>query len=463
MPCSVSKTPRRREAKIVTAILQSLSDPVVAHYQARIAALRGDLPGATHGWVSGLRDKAASVFASHGLPSRRVETWKYTDLRSLHRAEFNPASLSEVSASAIVPHKIEGAYLAVFVDGMFAPKLSQLDGLPEGVALTSLADALAAGDQSLSQELGEAANLDQPGFAALNTALMRDGAVCRVAGGVTVIAPIQLLFVSTEGSAAETHLRNLIVMGKNSHAAVIQSYVSLGPSTGFCEVVTETILGQGAKLRHVTRQDQSATAWHVGLIAVKLGRDSSFDSFVLSTGARLARNEIRVLLDGPGADCTLNGIALLRGRQHCDNSTDIDHAAGHCHSSQIYKNVLDDRARSVFQGRIHVAPDAQKTDAHQMNRNLLLSRNAQADSKPELIIHADDVKCSHGATVGDLDKDAIFYLQSRGIDALTARNLMVRGFAAEMIDELPDDSIRAHLDGAITGWLDGMVAAAAAA
>jgi len=447
----------------VTAIVQTLTDPVTAHYQARFAALRGDLPGADHGWVADLRDRAVSAFADHGLPTRRMETWKYTDLRSLHLADFSPAPISDVSASLIAPHKLEGGFVAVYVDGVLAENLSELDDLPEGLKLASLADALTAGDEGLGHELGNIADLAQPGFAALNTALMRDGAICRVDKGATLDKPLQLLFVTTDGSAAETHLRNLVVMGENSRATLLQSYVSLGPSTGFCDVVTETILGQGAILRHITQQDQSATAWHMGLIAVKLGCDSTFDSFVLSTGARLARNEIRVRLDGPGADCTLNGIALVRGRQHCDNSTDIDHAKGQCRSSQLYKNVLDDRARSVFQGRIHVAPDAQKTDAHQMNRNLLLSRNAQADSKPELIIHADDVKCGHGSTVGDLDQDAIFYLRSRGIDAVTARNLMVRGFAAEMIDELPDDAIRAHLDAAITGWIDGMIAAEAAA
>jgi Fe-S cluster assembly protein SufD len=440
----------------MTTVVKSMADPSIARYQAQIAALREGLPGADHHWIVDLRDRAASAFATHGLPTRRVETWKYTDLRSLLRAEFSAVRPSDVSASAIAAHRLEGAHVAVFVDGVFSPNLSRLDDLPGGLILTSLAEALDAGERDLTHELGDNTEFDQPGFAALNTALMQDGAICRVANGVTVNEPLQLLFVTTEGSSAESHLHNLIVMGENSQAAVLQSYVSLGPATGFCDVVTETILGQGAILRHTTQQDQSATAWHVGLIAAKLGRDSNFNSFVLSTGARLARNEIRASLDGSGADCTLNGIALVRGRQHCDNSTDIDHAKGQCHSSQLYKNVLNDRARSVFQGRIHVAQDAQKTDAHQMNRNLLLSNHAQADSKPELIIHADDVKCSHGATVGDLDQDAMFYLQSRGIDAVTARNLMVRGFASEMIDELPDDAIRARLDGAIAAWLDGM-------
>ena len=305
--------------------------------------------------------------------------------------------------------------------------------------------------------------LEQPGYAALNTVLMQDGGVCRIADNVSVEKPVQFIFVSTENSSAELHLRNLIVAGVNSKATVMQSFVSLGASSGFSDVVTEVILGQGANLRHVTHQDQSATAWHIGLITASVGRDAQFDSFVLSSGARLARNEIRLRLDGEGADCSLNGIALVRDRQHCDNTTDVDHAISHCHSSQIYKNVLDNRAHTVFQGRVHVAPDAQKTDAHQMNRNLLLSRNAHADSKPELIIHADDVKCSHGATVGDLDQEALFYLQSRGIDPETARNMMVHAFAAELLEALPEDSIRPYLENAVSSWLENIVSVEEAA
>ncbi|MBT5455530.1 MAG: Fe-S cluster assembly protein SufD [Rhodospirillaceae bacterium] len=446
----------------MASVVQTLTNPAVARYTARYTEMRDRLPGAAHGWVTDLREAALSKFTRDGLPTRRVETWKYTDLRSLQQAEFSPASQIEVAPSGIALQLIEGAFVAVFIDGRFAPELSRLSDLPAGLQITSLADALAAGDQALCTGLGTIADPDQPGFVALNAALMQDGAVCRVGDGVTVERPIQLVFATTDGAAAETHLRNLLMLGENSHATIYQSHVSLGPSTGFCDVVTEVSVGQGAGLRHITQQDQSISAWHVGLVAARLGRDASFDSFVLSSGARLSRNEIRVALDGEGADCRLNGIALVRGRQHCDNTTDVDHAKGHGHSSQIYKNVLDDRARSVFQGRIHVAPDAQKTDAHQMNRNLLLSRNAQADSKPELIIHADDVKCSHGATVGDLDQDALFYLQSRGIDPIMARNLMVRGFASEMIDDLPDDAIRAHLEAGITSWLDAMATAEAA-
>lgn len=442
----------------MASVVKTLRDPAVARYEARYTEMRDTLPGAGHAWVSGLREAAFGAAQRNGLPTRRVESWKYTDLRSLNQAEFAPVSPADVSATTVAHHLVDGALALVFIDGRFAAELSVLDDAPDGMRFVSLSEALAGGDQGLCEGLGEIADPELPGFAALNAALMQDGAVCRIEDGIAIERPIQLVFVATDGSATETHMRNLIVLGSNSRATFLQTFVSLGASAGFCSVVTEISLGQGADARHVIRQDHSVNSWHMGLTAVRLGRDANFDNFALSTGARLSRNEVRVLLDGEGAECRLNGIALVRGRQHCDNTTDVDHAKAHGHSSQVYKNVLDDRSHSVFQGRIHVAPDSQKTDAHQMNRNLLLSRNAQADSKPELIIHADDVKCSHGATVGDLDQDALFYLQSRGIDPMTARNLMVRGFAAEMIEELPEDAIRAHLDVAITGWLDDMAA-----
>ncbi len=440
----------------MTSSVQRLSDPVIAKYREEYGAMNARLPGAQHGWVTSLRDNAMSIVARIGLPTRRVESWKYTDLRPIHRAEFSAGADSVVEPSMLKSHLVDDAFVAVFVDGRFAPHMSLLKDLPEGLEFSSLADLMASGDEEPLEGLGEIAELDQPGLAALNTALMQDGGVCRIADNVSVEKPIQLVFISTENSSAELHLRNLIVAGVNSQATVMQSFVSLGPSAGFSDVVTEAVLGQGANLRHVTHQNQSATAWHIGLIAARVGRDAHFDSFVLSSGARLARNEIRLRLEGKGADCTLNGIALVRGRQHCDNTTDVDHAISHCRSSQVYKNVLDDRAHTVFQGRVHVAPDAQKTDAHQMNRNLLLSRDAQADSKPELIIHADDVKCSHGATVGDLDQEALFYLQSRGIDPETARNMMVHAFAAELVETMPEDSIRRYLEDAMSSWLENI-------
>ena len=436
--------------------VQPLTDPVVKKFSDQFAAQAAQLPGTDHDLIRSMRERALSALTREGLPTRRVESWKYTDLRNLHRAEFSASPETSVTQADIAPFVIDKAFVAVFVDGRFVPLLSQLDDLPEGLSFWSLADALSNKTLEPVSGLGEIADISQPGLTALNMMLMRDGGVCRIADNVSVEKPIQLVFVTTNNSASESHLRNFVVAGTNSKATVMQSYVSLGASTSFCNVVTEAELGQGANLRSVLLQDQSQTAWHIGLTSVRVGRDAHFDSFVLSAGSRLARNEIRVRLDGEGADCSLNGISLVRGRQHCDNTTDVDHAKSHCHSSQIYKNVLNNRAHTVFQGRVYVAQDAQKTDAHQMNRNLLLSRDAQADSKPELIIHADDVKCSHGATVGDLDKDALFYLQSRGIDAVTARNMMVHAFAAELLETMPDDSIRSCLEARISSWLENI-------
>jgi Fe-S cluster assembly protein SufD len=441
----------------VASVLKELKDPVVARYEARFAESRGRLPGARHGWVEELRGSGEARFVRDGLPDRHVESWKYTDLRPLLRNAFAPsAGSAEATAESLAPFMVDGAHVAVFVNGAFAPDLSRLDALPDGVRVGSLAAALDFGDEELRGALGQVVDCSRPGFAALNTALMQDGAVCRVADGVEVAVPIQLLLVTTEGFAGEAHLRNVLAMGEMSRATVVRTHAAIGASAGFCNVVTEAVIGAGAALYQATLQDEDTAAWHIALTAAELARDATCDSLVLSTGARLARNEIQVSLAGEGASCSLNGVALVRGRQHCDNTTEVDHAIGHCRSMQLYKNVLDERARSVFQGRIHVAPDAQKTDANQMNRNLLLSRDAQADSKPELVIHADDVKCSHGATVGDLDREAVFYLRSRGIDEVAARNMLVRGFAAEMLESVPDDAVRAHLDRALSGWLDRM-------
>ena len=451
----VWKTQKRRELglSVVTTSLQSVVDPLVTKYQEQFSIQGPKLPGAAHDWVASLREDALSVLSRNGLPTRRVESWKYTDLRNLYRAKFTNKQSVDVSDN-LAPFILKNTHTIVFVDGNFVPTLSGIDGFPKGLEVFSLADALESGDEDLLTGLGEAVDIEQPGFTAVNTALMEGGGVCRIEENVSVDEPIHFIFVTTDNASAEFHLRNLVVAGAHSKATVMQSFVSLGESSSFCNVVTELVLREGANLRNILYQAQSKMAWHIGLTGARLERDAHLDSFVLSSGARLARNEIRLRLDGEGAECSINGIALVRGRQHCDNTTDVEHTKSCCHSSQIYKNVLDDHAHTVFQGRVHVAPNAQKTDAQQMNRNLLLSRNAQADSKPELIIHADDVKCSHGATVGDLDQEALFYLQSRGINPEDARNMMVHAFAAELVEVMPEGDIRYYLEQAIMSWLE---------
>jgi len=440
----------------MTAELKTLGDPVAARYRARFDAARDGLPGAGQGWVAALRDRAAASLAKHGFPTTRIESWKYTDLRQMFRAEFaGDGGGASPDEAAVAPHLPDDVPAAVFVDGRFSTALSRLDGLAKGARVVPLADALDSGDATAERLLTGTPALDRPGLGALNTALMRDGALIEIAEGAESGPPIRLLYLSTDGWAGETHPRTLIALGTGARATVAIDHIAVGTATGLVDCVTDIDLGPGARLELVKRQREAAGTYHIAQTHVRIGRDAALDAFTLAAGGRLARNEICVRLAGAGAECSLNGLTLGRDRQHIDNTTDVDHAVPHGRSTQLYKNIMDDRAHSVFLGRVHVAPDAQKTDAHQMNRNLLLSRGARADTKPELIIHADDVKCGHGATVGDLDREALFYLRSRGIEETAARAMLIEGFAGEMLEAIGDEGLRAGVAAALADWLAG--------
>jgi len=442
----------------MAANLQPLTDPAAARYGARIDAAQAGLPGAAHGWVAELRARAAAALAGQGFPATRVEAWKYTDLRRVLRAGFAADTGAASPDAASIAGLLDGdGPMAVFVDGRLSPSLSRLDGLPDGVRLVPLADALDAGESTAERLFGESDALNRPGLGALNTALMQDGALIEIGDGVELGPPVRLLFLTSGGWAGEAHPRTLVSLGANARATLLVDHASLGSATGLTDSVTDIEIGTGARLSLVKLQREAQGAYHIAQTHVRIGRDAAFDGFALAAGGRVARNEICVRLLGEGADCALNGLTLGRGRQHLDNTTDIDHAVPRGRSVQLYKNIVDDRARSVFLGRVHVAPDAQKTDAKQMNRNLLLAPGAQADTKPELIIHADDVKCGHGATVGDLDRDALFYLQSRGIAADEARAMLIEGFAGEMLETVADEGLRARAAGILDGWLAAAV------
>jgi len=421
-------------------------DSRIEYHESHFAALRDQLPGA-----SILRKKAMEVLKRDGLPTRRTETWKYTDLRQLFRSEFRPAAHNKIKRDAFESYIVEGSHSIVFVDGLFSASLSCLEGLAGKAEFESLAGFLNGKDDR--DPWPSIVDMEKAGLAALNTLLMKDGVVFQIADGVSIDRPIQFIFVMSENSAAEMHLRNLVTVGLNSQATIIQTYISIGQSTSFCNVVTELVLEKDANLRHIIHQDSSDSSWHIGQVAARLESRANLNNFVLSSGARLARSEISVDLNDNQADCSLKGLAMVRGRQHCDNTTDVIHHKSHCRSSQSYKNVLDDYSRTVFQGRIFVSPNSQKTNAHQMSRNLLLSRGANADSKPELIIHADDVKCSHGAAVGELDQDALFYLKTRGIDGPTARNMIVHAFVSDLLEGMPEDHVKEYLKRFINSWL----------
>lgn len=429
-------------------------------YLALIDRVKDGLPGAALSWVRALRTQGRERFAAAGLPTVKKEAWKYTNLRTLEKIAFDPAGDGAVTHFDVLPTiRVAGETgpRLVFVDGRLRADLSSLDGLPAGVTLTGLAAGLSADDDLLADHLGKLAPLDQAPLAALNTAFLADGAVLRVSRGVTVEPVIELVFVTLGDEARPTAFnpRTLIVVETNAKATVVEHHVGLGTGTTLANHVTEVFVGDGATLGHYKAQREATGAYHIATTAARVGRDASYINFILTTGAKLSRNEVWTELAGTGATCHVSGGYLVRGDQHCDTTTVIDHAAPHGTSREVYKGAIDGRARAVFQGKIIVRPGAQKTDGHQLNRALLLSDAAEIDAKPELEIYADDVKCSHGATAGELDDTALFYLRARGIDRDTARSLLTAAFVAEAIDEIPDEPVRAAFQTVVDGWLAG--------
>ncbi len=444
----------RLRRKIMAEALKQVVTPAVERELKRFEAARGSLPGASQAWVEQFRTNAVEHFARTGFPTTRIESWKYTDLRHVFRNEFSgaPGNIEDFDTPSLLP---EGdGPVVTFVDGVFSQSLSSIGKLADGVRVLPLSQALDAGDRGLEETLGTVAALDSPTLAGLNAAMMQDGAYIDVSDEVELAAPVRIVCLTSNGFCGAAHLRHVIRLGRNARATVLQAYFGTDGAIGLSNTVTECRVEDGAALNLIKRQEEDIGAWHMGLVAAEVGRDASFDAFTLSSGGRTARNEIRVTLAGEGANARLNGLALGRGRQHCDNTTDILHAVPQGTSGQLYKSVVDDSARSVFLGRIEVAPDAQKTDARQMNRSLLLSPSAQADSKPELIIHADDVKCAHGATVGDLDEEAMFYLRSRGVSRREARGLLVQAFAGETLENVEDETIMKWLEDGLLRWLE---------
>ncbi len=425
------------------------------HYAEQFGALRDTLPGAGLPWLARLRDDAMAHFASEGLPSRKIEDWKYTSLSDLEAAKFIPAEVCNngVSRDAL-PALIGAEHRLVFVNGRFRTDLSAVCMPPQGVVIGRLADMLENDPQSLADCLGKAGEADGLAMVALNTAMMTDGLFLRLDDGVDLASVIEVIHVSVGGAAPSAHFpRNLIVAGAGSHATIIEHHIGDGAAS-FANVVTEIIAGEGAGIRHCKVQAEGPLAYHIATMQVRLARDASLDSFYFASGAKLSRNEIRVRLEGEGADCRLYGAYMMKDRQHADHTTVIDHAAAHTTSREVYKGVLDGRARAVFQGKILVRPDAQKIDGHQLNRTLLLSDRAEIDTKPELEIHADDVKCSHGATTGEIEEEALFYLRARGIPIEEARGMLVEAFLHEVIDGIAMTGLREPLSDRIAHWMD---------
>ena len=438
--------------------MNAVLDPT-APYRDRFAELKSGLAGARLPWIEAMRETAIDHFCDQGFPTPRIEDWKYTNLGRMVRTDFAPAGENADVAKAVIepylPSDAAGPCL-VFINGRYRADLSRVAALPEGVMVTSLAAALEDAPGEIEGRLGGLAAPDGQGLTALNTAFAGDGAVIVIDRAAVLEEPIHLVYYSNPDTGPMvSHPRTLVMAGPQSQATIVEVYAGAETDTYWTNAVTEVTVGAGAALRHVKFQEEALAAFHIGTAHVRISGGGRYSSFVLSTGAGLARNEIHCAIEGPDAECRLDGVTLVRGRQHADNTTEIDHLESGSASRETYKAVLDDQARSVFKGRIVVRPDAQKIDANQISRNLLLSRRAQADAKPELAIHADDVKCSHGATVGDLDRDQLFYLRARGIDSETARNLLIEAFVAEMIDDVTVPMVHARLRGALSTWLAG--------
>jgi Fe-S cluster assembly protein SufD len=430
----------------------------VARYLDQFAQVEARAKSSGQEWLLPMRREAMDRFAALGFPTTRDEDWRFTNLGPIAQTVFRPADaqVRQVDADALEPFAFAGltAPRVVFVNGRYAPGLSALAGLPQGVRVQSLAQAMTADRALLEGHLARYADIQRDSFSALNTALMEDGAFIQISRSTVLEQPIHVLYVSAPGAEPmATHPRTLIVAGENSQAAVVEDYVSLGDGITFSNGLTEMVAGDGSVLDHYLIERESPRAYSVCTLRSQQGRSSNLTSHTLLMGGALVRRNIHPVLAGEGGECLINGLFMAKGRQHMDNFMWVEHLSPRCASRQFYKGVLDDQARGVFHGRIVVHKDAQKTDAKQTNMNLLLSEEAQIDTKPQLEIYADDVKCTHGATVGQIDDDAIFYLRARGIPEASARALLLFAFAGEMLQRMKVEPVRRHLEELVRRWM----------
>ena len=406
-----------------------------------------ELPGDEPAWLKGLRRMAIDRFAALGFPTSDQEEWRSTPIGPLVRQTFERATGDPDAAEpmSIAPYGFEAVARLVFVNGRFSARLSSVGDLPPGTIVASLAQILERAPERVEPWLGQFAQLDNP-FVALNMAFLRDGAVVLVPKGATVAGTVHLLFLGSpeNGKATVSYPRTLIVAGESSQLSVVETYAGTGAY--FTCPVTELVTGPNAVVDHYKVQRESREAFHLATFQIEADRSSVPSSHSISIGGGLVRNDVNAVLDGEGIDCILNGLYLADGRQFVDNHMRVEHAKPHCASHELYKGVLDGKARSIFSGLIHVHPGAQKTDAKQSNRNLLLSKDAVANSNPQLEIYADDVKCTHGSTVGQLDEDAVFYLRSRGIGAEAARSLLTYAFASDIVERIKVEPVRKDLE-----------------
>ena len=444
------------------AVVASRVD-AVQRYLAQHEAFAANGARSAPAWLRDVRAAALTRFAELGFPTTRQEDWRFTSVEPIVATAFEAAAPVELPAALDTPGRFAAAARLVFVNGRYSARHSSVAGLPAGVRVESLAAAVRGKDAApVERHLGQAGP-PANAFAALNTAFLDDGALVHVARGAVLDAPLELVFLSVAGAPAVTHPRCLVVVEEGARASVVERYGGEGAAY-WTNAVTDVVLGDGAHLELTRLQEEAPGALHVATTHTRQGRDSVLRLHPMVFGALLARHDITNVLDGAGAELVLNGLYLLGGRQHADHHTVIDHARPDCQSHEFFNGVLDGRSRGVFNGRIVVRPGAQHTDSKQTNHNLVLSEEARADSQPQLEIYADDVKCTHGATLGPLDPKELFYLQSRGLAPAEARALLTYGFGGEILGRVRHERVRAALDELVRARLAaGHVAEAARA
>ncbi|TNG01227.1 MAG: Fe-S cluster assembly protein SufD, partial [Gammaproteobacteria bacterium] len=401
----------------------------IDYYIDEHAAVKETLPGSDLAWLSSSREQALQSFGEQGFPTLRIEDWKYTNIRPIEKRQFKLVQEvdREIDSETLKRYLFNDlpCHLMVFVDGRFSTSLSDVTDLPDGMVIKDLTTALKEHSDLMQTHLGSTTDISSNGFAAMNMAFMSDGALIKIDNNTNVDLPIHLIFIASGKEKEITNqMRILILAGTNSQAKIIENYVSLNDEVYFNNVSTEVKLESNSNIEHYKIQQESLKAFHIAELQVNQNADSTFTSHSVSLGGQLARNDIHSMMNAEGTTCNLNGLYVIGGKQHVDFHTLIDHAKPHGSSNEFYKGILDGRSRAVFNGRVYVHPDAQKSDAQQSNKNLLLSKDAEVDTKPQLEIYADDVKCAHGATVGQLDENMLFYLRSRGIDNDSAHALL---------------------------------------
>ena len=407
-----------------------------------VEAAVADAPGS----LKALRAAGSTAFQTLGFPTTRNEDWHYTSVSAIASAQYAPAIAkpeSTLDPAALEPYTFGGTWpLMVFLNGRFAPALSTIDTLPAGIRVFDMATAVAQAPDLLGKYVGTAAPADRDGFTALNAAFAGEGTLIHVAKEMVIEHPIHLLHVTdANGAGLMSHPRHVMVVERHAKASVVESYVSLADVPYFTNAVVEAFVEDGATLQVIRIQREARSAHHIGTVEARQGRDSHFLTFTFQTGGALSRSNVYTVLDGEGCGCTINGLYMLDGEQHADHQTRVEHVKENCFSREAYKGLIDDSAHGVFNGKVYVHPEAQKTDGKQTNHTLLLSDKAQIDTKPQLEIFADDVKCTHGATVGRIDETSLFYLKSRGVGKVLAKQLLMYAFAADVLETLDNPVI----------------------